>query len=431
MNLSDQLQNLFARTAHDIKLGLETEQALLERLGKPHEATPCIHVAGTNGKGSVCAMIESVYRAAGYRTGLYTSPHLVRFNERIQVNGVPISDEDLVEVMQVVDEADRQNAAQPGGRLATFFEFTTALAFEYFRRRELDVVVLETGLGGRLDATNVVQPLAAVITPVSIEHTAWLGKTMESIAKEKAGIIKPGCPVILAPMDPKAREVIEQVAAERQSLIVHVEKYVGVRRIKQDEKGQKIQIESESALYRPLVLPLLGAHQLGNCATAVATLEYLNEASHLSWEEDSLKKGLETVKWPGRLQVIGGRPLTILDVAHNPAAAKVLAVSLKDLAGKRPLALVAGLLSDKDAHGFFQALAPLVKKAWLVPLPGDRNMPMSQLRQGAVEAGLKDIAESTITAAQKEAAEWAIANDGVVCIAGSLVLAGEILKAKK
>jgi dihydrofolate synthase/folylpolyglutamate synthase len=163
----------------------------------------------------------------------------------------------------------------------------------------------------------------------------------------------------------------------------------------------------------------------------VATLEYLNEASHLSWEEDSLKKGLETVKWPGRLQVIGGRPLTILDVAHNPAAAKVLAVSLKDLAGKRPLALVAGLLSDKDAHGFFQALAPLVKKAWLVPLPGDRNMPMSQLRQGAVEAGLKDIAESTITAAQKEAAEWAIANDGVVCIAGSLVLAGEILKAKK
>ncbi|HBA85525.1 MAG TPA: bifunctional folylpolyglutamate synthase/dihydrofolate synthase [Verrucomicrobia bacterium] len=428
MNLPDQLQQLFARTAHDVKLGLETELALLERLGKPHEAVPCIHVAGTNGKGSVCAMIEAVYRAAGYRTGLYTSPHLVRFNERIQIGGVPISDAELAEVLQAVDEADRHNAALPGGRLATFFEFTTALAFECFRRHELDVAILETGLGGRLDATNVVQPLAAVITPIDIEHTAWLGKTLESIAAEKAGIIKPGCPVVLAKMEPQALETIERIAAERHSLVVHAEKYVNVRRIKQDEKGQKIQIESESALYRPLVLPLLGAHQLGNCATAVAALEYLNEVSPLSWEEDSLKKGLETVKWPGRCQILGQNPLTILDVAHNPAAAQRLAASLKEIGAKRPVALVAGLLSDKDAPGFFRALSSVVKKVWLAPLPGERNMPMSQLKQGAIEAGLKDVVESTIPVAQKEAAEWAIANEAVVCIAGSLVLAGEILK---
>lgn len=425
--LQSDLERLFTRTGHGIKFGLEPTAALLHRLGDPQTALAHVHVAGTNGKGSVCALIESVLRAAGHRTALYTSPHLVRFNERIRVKGQPIDDGALAAVFRDIEAADRAQAATPGGRELTFFEFTTALAFEYFRRVGAQICVLETGMGGRLDATNVVTPLVAVITRIDLEHTAFLGKTLTEIAGEKAGIIKPGRPVVCGQMTEEARTVIRRVAHERGARFIAVEEAVGVRRMAQTWDGQKVKIETANASYPPITVPLLGAHQLENIALAAATLELLNDLSPFGWDDKRLRTGLADVQWPGRCQVLERQPITLLDVAHNPNGATALAATLRELAGKTPVGLVCGMLGDKDAGGFFKALAPHVQKCWAVPLPSERNMPAAQLRAAIETAGLKADFQS-LENALAAARAWAVQNQGLVCIAGSLVLAGEVLR---
>ncbi|MCX6997461.1 MAG: bifunctional folylpolyglutamate synthase/dihydrofolate synthase [Kiritimatiellaeota bacterium] len=426
--LQADLAALFQRTSLGLKFDLGPTAAMLRRLGDPQRSLLPVHVAGTNGKGSVCAMIEAVLRAAGHRAGLYTSPHLVRFNERIRVAGACIGDAELAGLFREIETVDRELAAGAGGRELTFFEFTTALALEYFRRAGVRLVVLETGMGGRLDATNVVEPLLAVITRIAIEHTAYLGKTLPDIALEKAGIIKPGWPVLCGQMPDAARDVIRRVARERSAPLIAVEDAASVRRLKQDWTGQRIKIETANGSYPPLTLPLLGAHQLENVALAVAALEWLNGSTPFHWEVDALRAGLTGVQWPGRCQVLSRAPVTLLDVAHNPNGAAALAETLRGLTGRHPVGLVVGLLGDKDGAGFFRALAPRVSRCWAVPLAGPRNMPREQLLADARSAGLAaDYAP--LNQALAAARAWALDNDGIVCIAGSLVLAGEVLAA--
>lgn len=427
MELETQLEALFKRTTHGIKFGLEIEQALLEQLGNPHRKIPCVHVAGTNGKGSVCAMIESVLRAAGCKTGLYTSPHLVRVNERIKISGISISDSELQEVLNRVVEADDALVKQQENRPSTFFELLTAMAFYYFARSGLDIAVLETGMGGRLDATNVVVPVVSVITRLDIEHTAYLGNTLAEIAAEKCGIIKPGRPVISIEQDEEALEVIQRIATERRSRLILADESVTVRRISQTWAGQKIKIQTANADYPQALLPLLGRYQLENAMLAVAALECVAEESGVPMDEKAVVAGLESVRWPGRCQLLSEKPVVLLDVAHNPNGARALAGCLKELKKKKDVGLVAGLLADKDCRGFIKALAPLVKKCWAVPIQNERSMNLQDL-VACLRAGRVDVKGCPLAEALREAKSWALENDAMVCIAGSLFLAGEVLQ---
>lgn len=454
--LSETLSRLYERTAKGIKFDLDVTRALLERFGNPHRSLNCVHVAGTNGKGSVCAMIESVFRAAGYRTGLYTSPHLVRFNERIKVGGCDITDAELAALFEEIEPHDRALAAAPGGREATFFEFTTVLALVHFQRKGVELVVLETGMGGRLDATNVVDPLVSVITRIGIEHREFLGDTIELIAAEKAGIIKPGRAVVCGAMDAAAREVIARTAAERSAPFIAAEDVVSVRRAgsrnppptsrtppKEGIGGEspplegcpkggvgafvnRLKIETAETSYPPVALPLPGPYQLENVAAAVAAVEYVSQATPFNADEKTVKRGLESVSWPGRCQVLSEDPPVILDVAHNPDAARALASVLREIAGRRKVVLVFSLLSDKDCGAIMKELAPVVSRCIVVPLNTPRAMPVADIVACARRAGL-EVSDATLAEARAQAVAWAREQGGVVCIAGSLYLAGDVL----
>jgi dihydrofolate synthase/folylpolyglutamate synthase len=425
-DIGEKLSRLFARSAAGIKFDLRVTECLLEGLGHPERELPFVHVAGTNGKGSVCAMLDAIYRAAGRRTGLYTSPHLVRFNERIQVSGVPIADDELAALFDLVEPLDQRASAQTGRR-ATFFELTTAMAFEYFRRRRVELVVLETGMGGRLDATNVVDPLVSVITRIGLEHCQYLGDTIEKIAGEKAGIIKRGRPVVCAAGDPAADRVVQRVAAERNAPFIRAADAVKVQRLRQDVRGQRIKISTECGDYPPCRLPLLGRWQIENVAAAVAALEALGQRPEWAVDPEVVKSGLETVHWPARCQVMRADPLCVLDVAHNPCGARALAQALQELRKRCPWGLVFSLLADKDAQGFAQAFRGLVKRAWVVPLHASRAAPPETLAKAAQAMGWPTKIAS-LPAACADALAWARESSGAVCIAGSLYLAGELLE---
>lgn len=428
--LTETLARLYRLQASGVKFGLETTQAILARLGNPERALKCVHVAGTNGKGSVCAMLEAVLRAAGLKTALYTSPHLVRFNERIRVGGRCVADAELADLIRRVEDCVRDAAARPGGREATFFEFATALAFEYFRKQGAEIVVLETGMGGRLDATNVVTPLISVITGIGLEHTAFLGPDLASIAREKGGIIKPGIPVIVGPMPEEALAEIRGLAKEKRARLVQADQAISVRRLSQSLAGQKIKIESGSAAYGALTLPLAGAYQVGNTAIAIATLEELAAQSGLELPEKAVKSGLASVRWPGRFQILSQDPLLIVDGAHNPQGAEALAQSLRELLPGQPFGLVLGMCADKDLDRFLLPLGGLVKRCWAVPIRNERGRPPAEIAAAAERLGWP-VEVAAVPDALAAAANWARENGGAACVAGSLFLAGEALELKR
>ena len=425
-DLARSLERLYALRTLGIKPGLDAERALLERLGNPHLGFAALHVAGTNGKGSVCAMLDQVLRTTGLTIGLYTSPHLVRFNERIQVNGTCITDAELAELFDFLEPHAAAVAAGAGGRETTFFEFTTALAFEHFRRRGVRLAVVETGMGGRLDATNVVTPLLAVITRIGLEHTQYLGPTLAAIAGEKAGIVKPGRPVVCGATPEEAQAVIRAAARERDAAFVDAAAAVTVRRVAQDLAGQKLAISSAAADYGRVALPLLGRHQLENVAAVIAALETLATVSPLRLAPEAVRQGLAQVRWPGRLEVLARDPPVILDGAHNPDGARGLAAALKELFKRQPLGLVWGMCDDKDAAGFAAALGDRVKQCWAVPLQTERGLAPAKLAALARARGWP-VQEASVPAALAAASAWATANRGAACIAGSLFLAGEVL----
>ena len=425
--LDAKLTYLYRRVGgNTVKLGLDTTQALMRTLNIDVLQLPCIHLAGTNGKGSVSAMVEAVLRAAGLHSALYTSPHLIRFNERIRVNGDPIPDADLSRLLDEVESADQIQAAAPGGRQGTFFELTTAVAFRWFLEQHVQMAVLETGMGGRLDSTNVVTPLLSIITSIGMEHAAFLGHSLEQVAAEKAGIIKPGRPVVIGRQRPAALRVIEDRAREAGAPLLRADERVSVRRRSQDLDGQLLSVETADGPWPAFRLPLLGDFQLHNVALAITALEWLRDHLDLPLPPDVIRRGLESTRWPGRCQVVRRDPVFLVDVAHNPDAAQALAAFLKKFRGDRPVALICGMLSDKDAAGYFRLLRPVVDASLLVPLDSERNMPMDRLKAAAKAARLP-AAESVISEAVANSIKWARARNGIVVAAGSFLLASAVL----
>jgi dihydrofolate synthase/folylpolyglutamate synthase len=382
---------LYGTQRFGIKLGLENIQRLLRELDIPAKGQRIIHVAGTNGKGSICAMIDAICRAQGYRTGLFTSPHLVTFRERIRVDGEMIAEEKVAEGLAAIRQLVSNWDPHP-----TFFEITTALALIHFKECGCEVVALETGLGGRLDATNAVEPVVSVITPIGYDHQTWLGNSLEEIAGEKAGIIKARIPVVSAVQEPDA------------------EKVLGARAI---ECAAPIEIVSDS--YRMSPLALAGAHQKQNASLAIAALR----AGGISVQEQAIARGLATVSWPARFQRWDER--TIIDGAHNPSGARVLADTWREQFGDERATIILAVLSDKDHRGICAALAPISAYVVLPKISSQRATDPETLAQ--VFSTITPTLQHSIVASIADAFELARAKPNPILLTGSLHFAGEAL----
>jgi dihydrofolate synthase/folylpolyglutamate synthase len=380
----ESLDWLYSTQQFGIKLGLDNIRTLLKALGDPHERLSFLHVAGTNGKGSVCAMLDAMLRAAGHKTGLYTSPHLIDFRERIRVGGKKIPREAASHGLETL-----RRVAAGWDHSPTFFEFATALAFRHFAESGCEFVVLETGMGGRLDATNAVMPVVSVITPIALDHTRWLGKTVAEVAQEKAGIIKSSVPVVSAPQDPAAAEVIARRAKELRCSLIFAE-----------------------AAWDGAELGLQGRHQRENAALAIASLR----AAGVRISDDAIAQGLRDVRWPGRFQIIGER--FVLDGCHNPHAAERLLLNWRDLFGPEQAEVIFGALADKDYAKMLQILAPITREVLLVPVRSERAAAPEILASGCP-------APHRLFADAKEALA---ASKGKTLVTGSLFLVGEVLE---
>lgn len=413
------------------KFNLDHMKELLDLMGNPQTNYPVVHVAGTKGKGSTCAMIEGVLRAGGLRVGLYTSPHLQEYTERIQINRQEISKEDLI---ARVEELKPHIAKIPQ---LTTFELTTAIAFETFSRNKVDVAVVEVGLGGRLDSTNIVDPVVSVITSLSMDHMNVLGDTLAAIAGEKAGIIKVGRPVVVSPQKDEALQVVRKVAQEKNAPLTQVgEDYcfadaghsLNGQSLYVWEKGEQTQMDAfldyeGKTEWQPvhLTIPLLGYHQVVNAATAFTTLRVL---SNLGWKLslDVIRKGFSQVQWPGRFEVINQNPLIIVDSAHNQDSALKLRLTVDDYLPEQAITLVFGVSEDKDVHGMFVELLPRVKRVVVTQSQHPRAMSSQRLADMVHQFGRPAILTTTIEDALAQAV--AAADDGsAILVAGSLFVA--------
>jgi len=398
---------------------------LLEKLGNPHIGAIPIHVAGTKGKGSTAAMIASVLTRAGYKTGLYTSPHLHAFTERVQVDGVPIAEDEFAQLVEVLKpQVETVNRFSTFGQLTTF-ELLTALAFAYFKGRGVDFQVLETGLGGRLDATNVVKPGVCVITSISLDHTDVLGNTLTQIATEKAGIIKLGSTVVSSPQFPEAMAVVERVCRERGARLVRIGSDVTWHRKAFGSERQSFQLKGLTGKY-DLSLPLLGEYQLENAAMAVAVVEILAERGVVVGAE-AVTSGLEQVHWPGRLQVLRRKPWFIVDCAHNAYSAKRLAEALKQYFKFKRAVLILGVSSDKDVGGIIDGLAPLSSIAIVTGTHHPRALEPARLAAQFSERGITPEVTENITSAVDLALARARPED-LVCATGSIFVVAEVIE---
>ena len=382
--LTDWLTRIFAiRSGPEIEMGLERIRPICERMNVA-PTCPVILVAGTNGKGSVCAYIDAILRAAGFRVGRYTSPHIHRFNERVTVNGIDASDEALVAAFDAVEAAR-------GDVPLTFFEYTTLAAFHCFSAAKLDAWVVEVGLGGRLDATNILDADCAVITSIGVDHTEFLGDTRELIAVEKAGVLRKGRLAIIAESDPP--QTLIDTAAERGALAQFVGKDFGWQKSAETPQqwGFWAKDASSAAIFRRHGLPipaLRGGYQLGNAAAALAALHALNDRIPVS--QGAVKQGLLAVNWPGRFQVLPGRPTTVLDVGHNAHAALALERALADMAYFPVTHAVFAMLKDKDIRAVVDAVKGRIDQWHVAPLPGPRGQDASALAAVLTEAGVRD-----------------------------------------
>lgn len=407
---SETLEYLYGLEKFGIVFGLDSIRWILSLIDNPHEAFKTIHIAGTNGKGSVAAMLAAVLRAAGYRTGLYTSPHLVSFTERITVDGAAISEEEVVELTQFIE--GRIDSDRP----FTFFDFTTALAFECFRRKGVELAVVEAGLGGRLDSTNVIGPMVSVITNVEFDHQDYLGSTIEEIAREKAGIIKEDAPVVTGAKG-AALAVLRGAAEKRTDLYALGEAFRYVR------KGEQLMsYEGMEVALEDVAVGLRGDHQLFNAALALCAVELLN-ARGLVLREEFMRKGLLSMDWPGRLELIHGsegKPQILLDGAHNPDGARALASFLRSYFSDRRKILVFGVMKDKDFRGMLAELLPVVQQVILT---------RPEIARAAIPAEVAVCAPGAIiTGSVREAlgeALSATSSRDLVVVAGSFYTIGE------
>ena len=408
------------------KFDLENIRVLSTCLGSPHRAVPCAHVAGTNGKGSTAAMLESILRAAGFWTGLFTSPHLERTNERIRFGGVPISDEDFAAEFESVQSAIERLLAT--GELAahpTFFECVTAMAYHAFRRRAVDFAVYEVGMGGRLDSTNLVQPEVAIITQVELDHENFLGHSIAEIASEKAGIIKPGGWVVSAAEKPEARDVIRRRAAALDAKLVEIDEDWKIEKTLATDGCYRAEVRakgSERQLTLNLALP--GRFQVRNALTAAAAARLLAMRG-FSIGEDAIERGIRQTRWPGRLERLSTRPAVFLDGAHNPAAARELAAFWKEHFDGRRIWLVDGALRDKAVDEIAGLLFPEAHYVFLTEPPQSRAVSAPLLAEMTSHLAVS----SEVIAAPGEAFQKALSLAGpedAVFVTGSLYLVGYV-----
>jgi dihydrofolate synthase/folylpolyglutamate synthase len=424
---SDILQRLFARRRFGMRPGLGGMRALLARLENPESGLAVVHIAGTNGKGSVAALVSEVLSAAGLRVGRYTSPHLLRVNERFFVDGRPVDDATLLAVAAQVESA--ANAVeQAGGSPPTFFECATAMAFVLFQRAGIRLAVVETGLGGAQDATNVMTPLVSVITRIGLDHCEQLGHTIEAIAREKAGIVKPRRPVVCGAMPDEARAVVRRAAAEQGCPFIDATEDVTVTAQSAALDGLTARIATASRDLGTIHTPLAGAYQIENLATAAAALEAVAEQLGLEIQDEAFRTGFGRVCWPGRFQLALREPPVIVDGAHNPDGAAALRDALKRTRFRGPVALIAGFCDDKDAGGFLRLLAPVVRRVWCVPVPSPRSLSAASAADTARAAGCVAVEASEFVPALAAAQRWARQEHGLVVVCGSLFLAGQALE---
>ena len=432
MNYKQTLEYIYSFTDYEKLKGyrytpqdfnLDRVERLLALLGNPHRSFPSVHIAGTKGKGSTAAMIESILRAAGYRTGLYTSPHLHTFRERIRVNGRLITEEDVINGIEklrpVVEQAEG----------LTTFEIITALGFHIFSREKVDIAVVEVGLGGRLDATNVITPLVSVITSLSFDHTYLLGNTLASIAKEKAGIIKPRTPVVSAPQKPEALAVIEAKCQEKGAPLILTGRDWVWQPLEADTTGQRFRAArlNPPGFCQELWIPLLGRYQLANATVALAAVDQLRQQG-LTVPDEAVAEGMRRVHWPGRLEILQKEPLLIVDGAHNVDSAAKLARGLQELFQWERFTLIFGASSDKDIPGMLKQLLPLADKALFTRAHHPRATPPDELVEVAKSLGYGGTSVSSVKDATWRALAEARPKD-LICATGSLFLVAEAREA--
>ncbi len=395
--------------------GLHRTQELLQKMGNPEKKLKFIHIAGTNGKGSTAAMTASILQQAGYKVGLYTSPYIYRFHERMQVNGVEISDEDLVAITEFVKPLARSMAVSP-----TEFELVCCIAFEYFMRQSCDIVVLEVGMGGAFDATNVIDcPEVAVITNIGLDHTDFLGETVEKIAETKAGIFKEGGRAVVYRSSESVEAVFEDICRQRHVSLKKAD-FAGLQLLSHGLEGQIFDCGNRKALQ----LPLLGIHQLKNAAVVLSIMDTLQE-NGWNISEQHIRDGLRLARWPGRFDIVGRDPLFIIDGGHNPQCIEALVLNIQDyLQGRRVIALT-GVLADKDYADMYKPVMPLVEEFVCITPPNPRRLEAEELAAHLRAVGAKatacDSMDSGVAAARALAGK-----DGVVLCFGSLYTIGAI-----
>ncbi|MEE8470016.1 MAG: folylpolyglutamate synthase/dihydrofolate synthase family protein [Dehalococcoidia bacterium] len=406
--------------AYANRFDLRRMEELLQRLGNPHLSARTVHIAGSKGKGSTAAMIAAGLRAAGYKTGLYTSPHLHTLRERIKVDGKPISKRELAAVVaRLRPEVQAMDENRPYGELTTF-ELLTAAAFVHFQQRGGDFQVLETGLGGRLDATNLVAPEACVITSIGFDHQEVLGNTIAKITLEKAGIIKPRTVVISSPQAEEAATVIRDICLKKRAKLITVGSDVTWKKTGHNLSGQSLEVQGLSGAYR-FSIPLLGAHQLENAATAAATLEALGLTGAI------IKVGMASTCWPGRLQILKRRPMLVVDGAHTSDSAGKLKQAFEQYFHFARLILIIGTSSDKDTSGIVAELAPLSNSVIVTrsrhPRATDPEVVAGEFARQGVRA---EVADNVAQAVQK--AQGKAGRRDLICATGSLFLVAEVIE---
>ena len=421
----DAISYLFSLEKIGIKFGLENIRFLLENLGNPQENYPSIHISGTNGKGSTAQFITAILIAAGYRVGTYTSPHLIDFAERIQINASPISKDIITEGLFRIRRYIGSDKYREREFVPTYFEVSTALAFWCFAREEVDVAVVETGMGGRLDATNVLDPTVSVITNIALEHQEYLGNTLTEIAYEKAGIIKPGRPLVLGETDPDLVPLFEKRCQELQAEFYPAVGDVEV--LEENNNGSRFHIRGNDIVYDDLQIGLLGRFQVDNACLAVRVCGQLNSTG---WEisEESLRTGLKSAAWPGRMHVLQKKPWVVADGAHNPQAAASLMENIRCFFNFRRLLLIFGCMRDKDILETIGKFLPAAERIILTRSKSDRaEDPQNILNMIDREACR---AKSVVIQDAQSAVEMALDEagaDDMVLITGSLYVVGDIL----
>ncbi|MBQ5838049.1 MAG: bifunctional folylpolyglutamate synthase/dihydrofolate synthase [Clostridia bacterium] len=419
MNYNEALEYIHSVEWLGSRPGLSRTEELLEKLGNPEKDMKFVHVAGTNGKGSTCSMCESVLRAAGYKVGLYTSPYIVRFNERMCINGEPISDSELAELVEIIKPIADNMSDKP-----TEFEIITALAFLYYKRHACDIVVLEVGMGGRLDSTNVIDsPVASVITGVAIDHVSVLGSTVAEIAKEKAGIIKQNRPVIYGGRDDVAFEVIRGKAKDCKSEIARTE--VGAISVK------AMSVEGTVFDYgelKDVKLSLCGSYQPENAITVIETVRVLNrEGFEIS--ESALREGLKSAKWRARFELLGKEPTVIFDGSHNMQGVKAAAESIKRFFGNEKVLLLMGVLADKEWKAMLDELLPLAERMYCVTPNSPRALDSEILAKECNARSVTANAFDSIDDGVKKAYNDAKTQNVPLVMLGSLYMYGDVFKA--